>query len=50
MTHKTLLAAIDERQRTISGYRPFEGALLDQVRTYYRIGLVYTSNALEGFT
>ncbi|MBP8818854.1 MAG: Fic family protein [Syntrophomonadaceae bacterium] len=35
--------AIDER-------RPFEGEMLTQLRNYYRIGLTWSSNALEGNT
>jgi len=34
-------AAIDER-------RPFEGEMLTQLKDYYRIGLTWSSNALEG--
>lgn len=36
-------AAIDER-------RPFEGEMLTQLKNYYRIGLTWASNALEGNT
>ncbi|PKM44560.1 MAG: cell filamentation protein Fic [Firmicutes bacterium HGW-Firmicutes-8] len=36
-------AAIDER-------RPFEGEMLTQIKDYYRIGLTWSSNALEGNT
>lgn len=35
--------AIDER-------RPFEGQMLTQLKDYYRIGLTWSSNALEGNT
>jgi Fic family protein len=35
--------SIDER-------RPFEGEMLTQIRDYYRIGLTWASNALEGNT
>ena len=35
--------AIDER-------RPFEGEMLTQLKDYYRIGLTWSSNALEGNT
>ncbi|MDR3176055.1 MAG: Fic family protein [Desulfovibrio sp.] len=46
-----LLDQIDQRQTLINRYRPFtDKRLLDQLKSYYRIGLVYTSNALEGFT
>ena len=30
--------------------RPFEGHLLEQIKNYYKIGLTYSSNALEGNT
>ena len=36
-------AALDER-------RPFEGDMLTQIKEYYRIGLTWSSNALEGNT
>lgn len=36
-------SAIDER-------RPFEGDMLRQIKEYYRIGLTWSSNALEGNT
>lgn len=36
-------SAIDER-------RPFEGEMLTQLKDYYRIGLTWSSNALEGNT
>jgi len=36
-------ASIDER-------RPFEGASLDEIKAYYRIGLTWSSNAIEGNT
>lgn len=36
-------AKIDER-------RPFEGEMLSQLKDYYRIGLTWSSNALEGNT
>lgn len=41
---------IDQCQRAINAMRPFEGALLQQLRDYYRIGLTWSSNALEGNT
>lgn len=41
---------IDELKLSIDKLRPFEGNLLEQIKKYYRIGLTYTSNALEGNT
>jgi Fic family protein len=35
-------------QKTIYELRPFEGEMLKQVKDFYRIGLTWTSNALEG--
>ncbi len=42
------LHEIDILQKEIDGYRPFSKGLLRQLKEYYRIGLTYTSNALEG--
>lgn len=35
-------------QNTINQLRPFEGEMLKQVKDFYRVGLTWTSNALEG--
>lgn len=43
-----LFQEIDQLKDKIDSYRPFEGELLKQLRNYYKIGLTYTSNALEG--
>jgi Fic family protein len=34
----------------INAIRPFEGVMLEQIRDFYRVGLTYSSNALEGNT
>ena len=39
---------IDQNKAQIDRLRPMQGSLLQQVRNYYRIGLTYSSNALEG--
>ena len=39
---------IDLIKDEISKCRPFEGDMLKQLREYYRIGLTWSSNALEG--
>lgn len=39
---------IDELQKKINTYRPLPDNLVKQIREYYRIGLTYTSNAIEG--
>lgn len=41
---------IDVYKATIDERRPFEGELLKQIKEYYRIGLTWSSNALEGNT
>lgn len=45
-----LFDKIDARKAAIDRLRPFEGQLLEQIKNYYRIGLTYASNALEGNT
>ncbi|MDR1158919.1 MAG: hypothetical protein LBK75_11585 [Oscillospiraceae bacterium] len=44
----TIYEQIDERKAAIDVMRPFEGDTLRQLRGYYRIGLTWMSNALEG--
>jgi len=39
---------LDANKAAIDLIRPFEGEMLRQLRGYYRIGLTWTSNALEG--
>lgn len=41
---------IDTFKKIIDEYRPFEGHLLKELRDYYRIGLTWSSNAIEGNT
>lgn len=41
---------INDNQKAITAARPFEGEMLKQIRDYYRIGLTWSSNALEGNT
>jgi Fic family protein len=43
-----LLNKIDANQAKLNLLRPFEGEILCQIRDYYKIGLTYSSNALEG--
>lgn len=43
-----LLAKIDQTQQQINQYRPLDEPMLSQLKAYYRIGLTYSSNALEG--
>ena len=42
------LARINELQEKITALRPFEGRKLMLLRKYYRLGLTWTSNAIEG--
>ena len=44
----TLYERIDANKASIDAVRPFEGEMLRQLKAYYRIGLTWTSNALEG--
>jgi Fic family protein len=41
---------IDKLQNEINEYRPLDTHLLDQIKEYFRIGLTYSSNAIEGNT
>src|SRR5665648_754704 len=41
---------VDLYKTTIDERRPFEGEMLIQLKEYYRIGLTWSSNALEGNT
>ncbi|MCL2051496.1 MAG: Fic family protein [Lachnospiraceae bacterium] len=43
-----ILIKTDIYKDEISRLRPFEGDILRQLRDYYRIGLTWSSNALEG--
>jgi len=43
-----LLDCVDAYKGAIDAVRPFEGEMLKQIKAYYRIGLTWTSNALEG--
>jgi Fic family protein len=38
----------EQYKSLIDQLRPFEGNMLNQIKDYYKIGLTYTSNALEG--
>jgi Fic family protein len=47
---KDIFKEIDALQKEANSHRPLDAHLLKQIREYYRIGLTYTSNALEGNT
>ncbi|MCQ2343052.1 MAG: Fic family protein [Paludibacteraceae bacterium] len=38
----------EQQQRMLRAYRPLSSETLQSLRDYYRVGLTYTSNALEG--
>lgn len=42
------LQQIETLQKQLATHRPFEGDMLVQLRKYYRLGLTWTSNAIEG--
>ena len=41
-------ARCDELKERIDSYRPFQKETLASLKNYYKIGLTYSSNALEG--
>ncbi len=43
-----IFSEIDQLQLEINACKPFQKEILDQLKEYYKIGLTYTSNALEG--
>lgn len=46
----TIYEKIDRYKLAIDDKRPFEDHLLNEIKNYYRIGLTWSSNALEGNT
>jgi Fic family protein len=50
MSYKNRIKDIDELSKRIDLFRPIPEEMLKQIKEYYRIGLTYTSNALEGNT
>jgi len=45
---KNRITDIDRLKKEIDGYRPLSQHMLTQLKEYYRIGLTWASNALEG--
>ncbi|HQP25991.1 MAG TPA: hypothetical protein PLP16_12540, partial [Smithellaceae bacterium] len=45
---KETLKKIDLIKSKIDAFRPIDAHLLKQLREYFRIGMTYSSNALEG--
>lgn len=48
MKTAALFKRIDSLRAQADAYRPMTGAALDRLREYYRVGLTWSSNALEG--
>jgi Fic family protein len=48
MKYESRLPDIDKLQEQITAHRPLDSYELKQLKEYYRIGLTYSSNALEG--
>jgi Fic family protein len=48
MTTTSILKKIDALRAKIDAHRPLDVHMLKQVREYFRIGMTYSSNALEG--
>lgn len=48
--HNDTLATCDALNAQVASYRPLSPSTVAQLRRYYRLGLTYTSNALEGNT
>lgn len=48
MTFANRTADADKLQQEINHHRPLKGQALEQLREYFRIGLTWASNALEG--
>jgi Fic family protein len=44
----TLFKDIDQHQKRINAMRPLPKELVTQIQAYYKVGLTYSSNALEG--
>jgi Fic family protein len=45
-----MLNKIASLKSALDGYRPFSDHVVKQLKDYYRIGMTYTSNAIEGST
>jgi Fic family protein len=43
-----IIEKVDRCHEAISAIRPFEGHMLKQLKDCYRIGLTWSSNAIEG--
>lgn len=50
MNYESKIAKIDVLKAELDTYRPLSPEILKQIKEYFRIGLTYTSNAVEGNT
>jgi Fic family protein len=50
MTFENKIKDVDRLQEEINQYRPFNEHYLKELKEYFRIGLTYSSNAIEGNT
>ncbi len=50
LANNDILNKISSLKSALDGYRPFSEHVVKQLKDYYRIGLTYTSNAIEGNT
>lgn len=50
MSYESCLTKIDVLKAELDAQRPLSDVVVTQLREYYRIGLTYTSNAVEGNT
>lgn len=48
MTFENRIQDVDRLKKEIDNYRPFSAHVVQQLKEYFRIGLTYSSNALEG--
>jgi Fic family protein len=48
--HADIFKEIDALQQEIQSYKPLDAESMRQIKAYYKIGLTYSSNALEGNT
>jgi len=48
MKYENRIAQVDDLQKEINQYRPLKRNALKQLKEYYRVGLLYSSNAIEG--
>ncbi|MHB1167561.1 MAG: Fic family protein, partial [Carboxydocellales bacterium] len=44
----SIFREIDLLQKEVNSYKPLSKDIVKQLKAYYRIGLTYSSNALEG--